>query len=209
MNAIPIRLAVEDELSEWVARRALSARPVAYGIEAVFTRGGVSHLKERARAFNHAARACPFLLLADLDRHDCPPALVNAWLGCPRHPHFLLRVAVREVESWLLADEAGLCEYLGIRAHRALSNYEGLADPKLELLKIALRCSKRTMREALVWRDPASGRLAQGPDYNGALAPFVLERWNLELAQMHCQSLRRLLRALESLEQDFRDSAVP
>ena len=62
MNAIPIRLAVEDELSEWTARRALSERPVDYSISAVYARGGVGYLRKQARAFNNAAMSSIILL---------------------------------------------------------------------------------------------------------------------------------------------------
>jgi len=41
--AIPIYLAVEDDLSEWMARRALSARPVHYAVGAVFSQGGCGY----------------------------------------------------------------------------------------------------------------------------------------------------------------------
>ena len=207
MNPIPIRLAVEDELSEWVARRALAERPVDYRVCATYTRGGVGYLKRQARAFNNAAKASPFLVLADLDRYKCPPELVKDWLGCPQHKHFLLRVAVREVESWLLADMAGLCEYLGLKTPSALSSFEGLVDPKLELLKLALHCPSRMKRDSLVWCDPADGRLRQGPDYNGTLAPFVRDRWNLRTAQIHCRSLERLFLALARIERDFQERA--
>ena len=112
---IPIYLAVEDELSEWVVRRALSTRSTGYAVGAVFSQGGFGYLKRQAPAFNNAAKGCPFLLLADLDLSPCPPQLIKDWLGRPKHPHFLLRVAVREVESWLLGDPVGLKTFLGLR----------------------------------------------------------------------------------------------
>jgi hypothetical protein len=79
-----------------------------------------------------------------------------------------------------------------------------LTDPKLELLNLALRCPTRQTREALVWRDEKNGRLFQGPDYNGVLAPFVQKQWDIRVAQRSCRSLDRLLLALERLEKDFR-----
>ena len=82
---IPIYLAVEDELSEWVARRALSTRPAGYAVGAVYSQGGYGYLKKQAPAFNNAAKGCPFLLLADLDRSPCPPQLIEDWLALQRH----------------------------------------------------------------------------------------------------------------------------
>lgn len=202
MNApIPIYLAVEDELSEWVVRRVLSVRPVAYAVGAVFGRSGFGYLKKQAPAFNNAARSCPFLLLTDLDRHACPPALIKEWLVHPKHPDFLLRVAVREVESWLLGDGEGICRYLGVGYRHDGDAPEGMDDPKQELLKLALRSPRRAMRDALVHKDDTNGRLSQGSDYNGALARFVIDLWDIEAASGRCPSLRRLFGALERIEE--------
>ena len=199
-DAIPIYLAVEDELSEWVVRRALSTRLADYAVGAVYSQGGFGYLKKQAAAFNNAAKRCPFLLLTDLDQCPCPPQLIEEWLARPKHPHFLLRVAVREVESWLLGDPAGLSAFLGLRKPFDCPDPERLAEPKQELLKFALSSPRRVMREALVWQDTASGRLCQGPDYNATLAKFVSSQWDIDAARKACRSLGRLFLALERLE---------
>lgn len=202
-DPIPIYLAVEDELSERTARRALSMRPVHYAVGAVFCRGGYGYLKKQAPAFNHAANACPFLLLTDLDQSPCPPQLVADWLSRPKHPHFLLRVAVREIESWLLGDPTGLREFLGLRRPIDFPDPEGLPDPKQEFLRLALSSPRRRLREALVWRDDHTGRFAQGPDYNGALAGFVSKDWDITGASTRCRSLHRLFIALGRVEAEL------
>lgn len=73
---IPIYLAVEDELSEWVIRRVLKERRADYAIGAAFGCRGFGYLKKRAKAFNNAAKGCRFLLLTDLDYYACPPELI-------------------------------------------------------------------------------------------------------------------------------------
>ncbi len=160
-------------------------------------------LKKQAAAFNNAAKGCPFLLLTDLDQHACPPDLITDWLDRPKHAHFLLRVAVREIESWLLGDLTGLNAYFGLRRSFTLPNPEALPDPKEELLKLAMMCPSRHIREALVWRDDEKGRLRQGPDYNGTLARFVVQRWDIGAAKLACRSLGRLFVALQQLEAHF------
>ena len=205
---IPIYLAVEDELSEWVARRALSTRPPSYAVGAVFGQGGCGYLKKRASAFNNAAKGCPFLLLTDLDQYSCPPQLIEEWLRRPQHPHLLLRVAVREVEAWLLGDPAGFGAFLGIRKALGFDDPEKLTDPKQELLKLALASPRRTLREALAWKDDSSGRVFQGPDYNATLARFVAKQWDIEVARKHCRSLSRLFLALERIEAEFAASRL-
>jgi hypothetical protein len=202
--AIPIYLAVEDELSEWVARRLLKERTRSYAIGAVFGKTGAGYLKKRASSFNSAARHCPFLLLADLDDRPCAPVLLAEWLDRPRHDSFLLRVAVREVESWLMGDGDGLAAYLGCRRELLPMYPETVQDPKRVLLQLATASRSRRLREAVVWRDPVSGELRQGPDYNGALGQFVQGSWNTDVATARCPSLKRVWSALLRFEEGYR-----
>ena len=200
---IPIYLAVEDELSEWVARRALAVQGRRFAVGPVFGRTGVGYLKKQAGAFNHAAKGCPFLLLTDLDRYPCPPELIAEWLPMPKHNHLLLRVAVREVESWLLGDAVGLGRFLKLRSPLSVPDPESLANPKQTLLGAAEKSPSRLMREALLWRDERSGRLSQGPDYNGTLARFVSCHWDVAAARLKCRSLKGLFAALTRLEATY------
>lgn len=202
-DSILIRLAVEDALSEAILRRVLAERPVQYVIGAVYGKGGAGYLKKQTRAFNSAAHVYPFVLLTDLDDHECPPGLVTEWLaGRPRNGMFLFRVAVREVESWLLADLASLRSFLHARGSRDIQTPEDLLDPKEELLRIAASGRVTQKREALVRRDDRSGQLRQGPDYNGTLAQFVAESWSVVTARSLCPSLDGLWSALQRLESD-------
>lgn len=199
MAPIPIHLAVEDDLSEWVLRRILADRAAAYLVAAVFKEGGFGYLKKMTPAFNNMAKASPVLMLTDLDNRPCAPELLGEWLQHPKHPDFLLRVAVREVEAWLLASDEEFRNFLGLRKAVAFPDPEGLADPKLELLKLAAVSPRRELREAIARRD-TGGNLRQGPAYNSALAGFVNGPWNLLDASTKCPSFARLLSSLSNLE---------
>jgi hypothetical protein len=183
-------------------RRLLDERPVAYAIGAVFKQGGFGYLKRQSQAFNNMAKACPVLLLTDLDKHPCAPKLLDEWLKHPKHPDFLLRVAVREVEAWLLACDRELREFLGIRRVQNFSAPEILEDPKGELLKLAAASPRRDLREAIVRRD-TGGHLRQGPAYNSTLARFVNQNWQSEAAGNKCPSLGRMISALSTLETNW------
>jgi hypothetical protein len=200
MRPIPIYLAVEDELSEWVARRILRERQVGYEIGPVFRHGGFGYLKKNIRSFSNAAKGCPILLLTDLDKYSCPPELITDWTPHPLHQNLLFRVAVREVESWLLGDVNGLSAFLRLKITFFVPNPENLTSPKEVLLKHALKCPKRQIRDALVWRDGKSGKIYQGPDYNATLGRFVTDQWNISLASSRCHSLVKLFSALQRLE---------
>jgi hypothetical protein len=185
----------------------LRERTTEFDIGAVYGNRGFGYLKKRVAGFNNASKACPFLLLTDLDRCPCAPALIAEWLGSglPHHPNFLFRIAVVEVESWLLADEASLQAFLGIRISKAILQPEVLADPKTTLLELALH-ARRDIRDAIVSKDERNGRLGQGPDYNGVLARFVQVSWNIDNAQRKCPSLKGLLNAIGKLEAAYRES---
>src|SRR5271166_3110925 len=102
MNLIPVNLATEDELSETVLLRML-ADLGRFAVGTSYRRGGFAYLERNISGWNHAAKGIPFILLTDLDRCVCPAKLFGDWLKAPRHPNLLFRVAVREVEAWLLA----------------------------------------------------------------------------------------------------------
>jgi hypothetical protein len=198
---IPIYLAVEDDLSEVLLRRVLQERPV-FAVGPVFKRNGFGYLRKNTPAFNNMARVSPVLLLTDLDRHHCAPSLIREWLPCPRHPDFLLRVAVREVEAWALAADEPFAKFLGLRRAISYPTPEDLSDPKLELLKLASSSARRDIRDGLVRRD-AGGNFRQGPAYNSTLASFIEKDWAPSDAATKCPSLGRVPTALSKLEADW------
>ncbi len=199
MIPISIHLAVEDDLSEIVLRRLLRERPLPYAIDKVFMKGGFGYLKRNSAAFNNMAKASPVILLTDLDRRPCAPEMIADWLNQPKQPDFLFRVAVREVEAWLLACDEALRKFLATRTVRSFPNPEELNDPKMELLNLAERSTKRDIRDAIARRD-TNGVLRQGPAYTSTLSGFVDQHWMPQHAASRCRSLERMLLALDRWE---------
>ena len=112
MSPIPVHLAVEDDLSEAVIRKLLFDTGRSYAIGTVFGRGGYGYLRSRVKTWNAAAAAgTPILLLTDLDQLPCPSGLIHDWLEAEPHANLIFRVAVREIESWLLADREGFADF--------------------------------------------------------------------------------------------------
>lgn len=100
---IPVNLVFEDVLSEFAMRKLISEMD-RFVIGHSYSEGGSGYIKKNIRGFNEAARGCPFFILTDLDRVDCAPTLINDWFKIERHSNLIFRVAVREVETWVLAD---------------------------------------------------------------------------------------------------------
>lgn len=179
--------AVEGPLDEAVLARLVS--DLGGSLHRVYGRNGKSALLDRLPAFNHAAQHSAWLVLVDLDDDDvCAPPYRTRILPNPsRLMH--LRVAVREVEAWLLADRIGLARFLSVPAARMPQLPELEPSPKRTIVALARRSGRRDIRQDLVPRPP-SGRTA-GPGYVPFLTEFVRSHWDPAAAELRSDSLRR------------------
>lgn len=194
MSRIPVNLATEDELSEITLIKILAALD-RFAVGTAYRRGGSGYLRRTIHGWNNAARGQPFIVLTDLDTMTCPSELINQWLSSPRHPNLLFRVAVREVESWLLADRKHIAEFLGIPASRVPLVPDGLGDPKGTIVVLAQK-SRKDIRSRLVPRRDSTAK--QGPDYNACLGQFVTSAWDVKSASENSPSLARTLDRLDN-----------
>jgi hypothetical protein len=192
MPPIPVNLAVQDELSETVVRRLLRYVGRGYAIGTTYGLRGNGYLLRNVEGWNRAARGKPFILLTDLDRYPCPSALVSDWLSRERHPNLIFRVAVREIEAWILADRPTFAAFLGVTERLIPEDAEAEEDPKRTLIAVARRSRNRGIRERIVPRPGSTAQ--QGPDYNACLSEFVATQWNIVRAAHAARSLSRTLR---------------
>jgi len=199
MTVIPINLAIEDDLSEAVLRRLLDHADREYFVGTAYGRSGSGYLRRTVNGWNRAAQGTPFAVLTDLDQFPCATELVETWLSRgPKHPNLLLRVAVREVESWLLADGRNLSSYLGIHQRWLPEDPDSLEDPKRTLVQLAGRSRSFSIRQRIV---PKVGSTAkQGRNYNDCLSAFVNGAWDVELARTRSPSLERAMKRFETFE---------
>jgi hypothetical protein len=147
---------------------------------------------------NRAAARTPHLLLTDLDIAPCAPELIQEWQGSSLHPNLLLRVAVREVETWLLADGANMAEFLSLAPIHIPANVETVANPKEEIVRLAGLSTDAEILQNLV---PRSGSTAKtGRLFNRSLIGYVRDLWDIDAAAANADSLARALRALRSFK---------
>jgi hypothetical protein len=193
MTLIPVNLAIEDELSEEALRRMLGDVG-RFAIGSAYRRGGYGYLRKTIGGWNQASKGTPFLVLTDLDRYECPRALISNWLTVPQHPNLLFRVAVREVESWLLADPKNLSRFFGVAERNVPTQPDDLGDAKAALIDIARNARAGLIRDSIV---PHRGSTAkQGPGYNSCLTDFVRGHWDLVSASANSRSLARTMQRL-------------
>jgi hypothetical protein len=160
-------------------------------------KNGKTHLRQRLSGFNQAARHAPWVVVVDLDHSaECAPPFCRDWLPHPS-AHMCFRVAVREIEAWLLADRERLARFLSIASGRVPANPEALDDPKLALVNLARHSRRRDIRDDMVPR-PSSGREV-GPAYTSRVIEFVESQWRPEVAAHLADSLRRCRLRLRGL----------
>jgi hypothetical protein len=190
-----ISAAVEGVVDEAVVRKLIIH---VGGIPGpVYGKHGKNFLKQKISAYNNAARHGPWAVLIDLDRdYDCAPPLRSSWLPEPA-THLCFRIAVREVEAWLMADAEAIAAFLSVGPGKITKAPENLGDPKAEMVNLARRSRRRAIREDMVPRD-GSGRMV-GPAYASRLIEYVANRWRPEVASNSSDSLRRALDCLRRL----------
>lgn len=191
----PVALATEDELSEAVGVKLLSEHPVLTVTSPMLLRkNGFGYLRSRMDSWRQMANRQIVVILTDLDRLACPLILLDDWLGADRqHPkNLLLRIAEREVESWLLADHEALRKLMGSKGRFPI-HPDTLPDPKQHLLGLAQKAS-RAVREDLLAQQGAVAR--QGIGYNHRLIDWVQTEWSPERAAARSPSLMRARNAI-------------
>lgn len=187
--------AVEGDLDEAVLRRIVDHCGAELGV--VYGREGKPRLRQNIRGYNHAAKWQPWIVVVDLDDEEpCAGELRSKWL--PDQTDLMcFRVAVREVEAWLMADRAGFSSFLAISASLVPPAPDEIDDPKQTLVNLATRSRRRAIRDAL---PPAEGsRRTVGVLYNPMLRSFVAERWDPIAAASRSDSLQRCVGAIEAM----------
>jgi hypothetical protein len=159
--------------------------------------GGRTGIIKKAAAYNAAARHSPWFVLVDLDAYDsCLVEKLNLWMPDPSEL-MVFRIAVTELESWLLADREAIAQFLGVSQNKIPRNPDSLADPKQEIVNIARFSRYRNIREGLVPK-PKSGA-SVGPTYVSDIREFGEKQWRPRIAAADSPSLFRCLRRLDEL----------
>jgi hypothetical protein len=191
-SSLNVNVAVEGELDEAVLKKVLAS--VDIGIANVYGKRGKNNLRENVPRFNQAAQYGRWVVLVDLNNDaECPPPFINSWLPS-RKQNLQLRVAVRAIEAWLLAEREQIARFLAVSKQRIPLFPENEHKPKRILINIARHSRSRVIRTDIV---PRSGSTAtQGPGYTTRLIEFTIKYWNPERAACNAPSLKRSIDSL-------------
>ena len=183
----PIAIATEDPLSEAIALRLIADIPTPHFIQLKLGKTGNGYLRSKMISWYQMAQHQVMLVLTDLDRANCLVEFRDQWLPTAPPQNLLLRVAVREVESWVLADHIAMRALIGAKGVLPAAPDE-LADPKQSLLKLAKSAPKQVRADLL---KNIGGNLAQGLGYNARLTAWINSEWSPQRAAERSPSLAR------------------
>lgn len=158
---------------------------------------GKGNLDDRLSSFNDAAKGSPWLVLRDLDDDArCAGGFIRArafvasvWMR--------FRLAVHEIESWLLADVEALARFLRVDARHFPREPDRERDPTQTLVNLARQSPRTEIRKSFV--PPAGGNTPVGPLYEAKIIEFASRHWNLDRACQRSPSLKRARASLRDL----------
>ena len=196
-----VNLILEGHLEELVAKKIVNY--CGHSVGTVHGQQGFGFIKTRAYKFHSMARegVAVFVLTDFMDaKCDCVVEACTQYLlsHVPQpNNNYILRFAVRELESWLLADREGLSQFLGVSLNRIPTNPDIEVDPKQKLVSIANRSRKTRLKIGIV--PDAKHKGAVAPGYLGVMNSFVRDQWDIERAMSSSDSLSRCVARLKNL----------
>ena len=158
---------------------------------------GYGKIKRQIRAYNNAAQYGHYFIITDLDNsYDCAPSLIQNWLPGKRTSKLLFRIAVHEIESWLLADRENFADFFSINKKLIPLNPDSEADPKQKVISLAKRSRKREISDAII---PIDNYAKIGPEYNIQLQSYIQNFWSIDAARENSPSLDKTIKSLEKI----------
>ena len=189
---------LEGYLEENAARRLLNCVGFDTGNAVFAVAGGNGEFwKGMGRRDASAKAGLTVVALGDLEQEACPPALIRRHLPHGPAPGFVLRLAVRMLEGWLMADREQMAAFLKCPLAKVSQCPDLLEHPKKELVNLARRFGTRAIKADIVPEAGHSGLAGKG--YRIRMAEFIDRRWRPREAALQSPSLQRALRALDRL----------
>lgn len=193
-----VSLVTEDELSEAIGLRLLKDFLHFPTSIQTLRRGGFGYIRSKMNSWCQLSHLQPVLIITDLDRAPCPALLKNQWIGTSTPgKNLVFRIAVKEIESWLLADHETIQLLVGKKAQLP-NNPDDLIDPKQHLLELSKK-APRDIRYDLLKQEGSI--CSQGLGYNRRLAATVNRNWCPVRASERSPSLKKAILRIQCLNE--------
>lgn len=182
----------------------LQQMPLARGVQNF--KSSLPKLNEMAKTGFYCVGAC------DADENIlCPAQQIHNWIKATRHPNLVVRLAVREAEAWMLADDKGFSEYFKVSlavVRRDARSPEQLADPKKRLLELIAAGGLRPTRKEAILPQPIGVTASIGINYHSEIEKFINTRWCPMRASANAPSLQRAITAFRGLVERYQTAHV-
>ncbi len=190
-----IIVAVEGDTDLPVARKLVADSGLDIALE--IDCNGKSRIDRDLIGFNNAAKGSPWLVIRDLNHDaDCPPAFLEGqrfrattWM--------CFRLAVREMEAWLLADAVAFAKFFDVPEDLLPDDPDGEDDPTATIIRLVRSSRSAQLRKAML--PPPGFHSVVGPLYEAKIIEFGGDRWSLARAAKRSRSLREARLALRRM----------
>lgn len=197
---------VEGNVDEAVAQTLASC--TGFSAAQVYVKGGRAKIAAKVRDYFRTAGRHPWFVLVDLDGDPCPSGLLRSWSVFSHAPSFVCRVAVREIEAWLLADRERFAHFLKVSpATLPAALPEDVAVPKRFIVELAARSRSREIQSDM--QPTVRSKRREGPAYSSRLREFIGSYWRPHEARAQSQSLDSCMTRLEELSTSFSPLVLP
>lgn len=194
-----LAIVAEDKLTQAVLHKCIEAYLPNHNILRSDVTGGRGNVQKHLAAYAKLASTMPVIIGVDLDHDICAPNLLTQWqAGYQPTENLLIRVAVHEVESWVLADRKRIAKFIDAESDSITKDPDSLADPKRAFLDLARASASEELKRDLVPRN-YNQYPRIGPAYNLQMCKFVMDKWRPHVALRRSDSLARAITALELL----------
>lgn len=193
---IPINVVVEGLSDKAVANQILIETRKDF-VPLFHIKGGKSNIVKKFAAYNYSARTQYWFVLMDIDNpKKCPSAVIQE-MASELNPGMCFRLAIPQIESWLIADRRGLSKFLGISVDLITTYPDQLPNAKTEMVNLAYKSTKRLIRNDMVLETKNS--IEPGLGYSLRLSEFASKHWNVHEASLNSPSLAKCINALKKL----------
>lgn len=192
-----IRVVGEDALCCVLGERLVATALPRWQLSgaSINTRGVSKFVSALPRYAEQARHVQAMLCIADTDGR-CAVELRQLWWPRGASGPFLMRLAVTEAESWVLADREAVADFFRVALKHVPLQPEAEPDAKRTMLHLAKLSKVRELREEMLSFSDLS---KPGAGYNLHLGRLVQQVWQPRRAAERSDSLRRALERLEAL----------
>jgi hypothetical protein len=196
---LSLALVAEDKLTQAVLHKCVSEYLPGHTVIRSDVMAGRGNVQRNLAAYANLSLRMPVIVCVDLDHDVCASALLSTWRVAElAQRNLVVRVAVREIESWVLADRKRYASFVGGKSDSIPVAPDGIDDPKRFLLDFARQSASEELKRDLIpvnfSQYPRIGRA-----YNLRMCKFVHDRWRPHVARTRSGSLDRALRAIEAI----------